>query len=109
MEPAKPAIEQMSLHDLVKEWRTELGALGKHSLGKDWPAELGALERMEQNNPTWAWPQVQPHLEALHALAAGQDGPRPDWKRVQPHLENLQALAMELRRKKALERAKWQP
>ena len=69
MESAKPAIEQMSLHDLVKEWHTE----------------LGALEKMEQDNPTW------------------------EWKRVQSHLENLHALAQELRRKKALERAKWQP
>ena len=69
MESAKPAIELMSLHDLVKEWH----------------AELGALEKIEQANPTW------------------------DWKPVQLRLENLHALAQELRRKKGLERAKWQP
>jgi hypothetical protein len=69
MESAKSAIEQMSMHDLVKEWN----------------AELSALEKMEQENPTW------------------------DWKPVQERLENLHALAHELRRKKALERAKWQP
>ena len=69
MESAKPAIEQMSVHDLVKEWH----------------AELSALDKIEQENPTW------------------------DWKPVQRRLENLHALAQELRRKKALERAKWQP
>jgi hypothetical protein len=69
MESAKTPIEQMSTHDLVKEWH----------------AELGALDKMEQENPTW------------------------EWHRVQLHLENLHALAQELRRKKALERAKWQP
>jgi hypothetical protein len=69
MESAKSAVESMSLHDLVKEWH----------------AELGALEKMEQENPSW------------------------EWKQVQAHLENLHALAQELRRKKALERAKWQP
>ena len=69
MPSEKPPIEKMSAHDLMREWSTELGALGK----------------MEQDNPTW------------------------DWKPVQLHLENLHALAKELRRKKALERAKWQP
>lgn len=69
MEPDKPAIEKMPLHDLVKEWQ----------------AELSALEKMESENPTW------------------------EWKPVQMRLENLHALAHELRRKKALERAKWQP
>jgi len=69
MESAKPPIEKMTLHDLVKEWR----------------AELSALENIEQDNPTW------------------------EWKPVQMRLENLHALAHELRRKKALERAKWQP
>jgi hypothetical protein len=69
MESAKPPIEQMSMHDLVKEWQ----------------AELSALEQMEADNPTW------------------------EWRPVQLHLENLHALAQELRRKKALERAKWQP
>ncbi len=69
MEPAKTPIESMSIHDLVKEWNEELGALGK----------------MEDTNPTW------------------------EWRTVQLHLENLHALARELRRKKALDRAKWQP
>jgi hypothetical protein len=69
MESAKPAIEQLSMHDLVKEWH----------------AELNALDKMEQDNPTW------------------------EWREVQLRLENLHALAHELRRKKGLERAKWQP
>lgn len=69
MEPDKPAIEKMTLHDLVKEWH----------------AELGVLDQMENENPSW------------------------EWRPVQERLENLHALAHELRRKKALERAKWQP
>jgi hypothetical protein len=56
-----------------------------HDLSKEWRAELSALEKMEQDNPTW------------------------EWMPVQLHLENLHALAHELRRKKGLERAKWQP
>ncbi len=69
MESQKPPIESMSLHDLLKEWHSE----------------LGLLNTMEQTNPTWEWRTVQLRLERLHALA------------------------QELRRQKALERAKWQP
>lgn len=69
MESTNTPIESMSLHDLVREWETE----------------LSALQQMENTNPTW------------------------DWKPVQFHLERLHALAQELRRKKGLERAKWQP
>lgn len=69
MEPTKTPIENMSIHDLIREWQTE----------------LGALQGMENSNPAWDWHPVQHHLERLHALA------------------------QELRRKKALDRAKWQP
>ena len=69
MESQNPPIESMSLHDLLKEWHSE----------------LGLLDTMEQTNPTWEWRTVQLGLERLHALA------------------------QELRRQKALERAKWQP
>jgi len=69
MESPKHPIENMSAHDLIKEWN----------------AELILLQGMEGSNPTWEWKSVQTHLERLHALA------------------------QELRRKKAEERAKWQP
>lgn len=69
MESTNTPIESMSLHDLNREWQTE----------------LGALKEMENTNPAWEWKPVQLHLERLHALA------------------------QELRRKKGLERAKWQP
>lgn len=59
--------------------------LSMHDLLKEWQGELKVLEDMERTNPTW------------------------EWKKVQLHLENLHQLAQELRRKKALERAKWQP
>lgn len=59
--------------------------MSAHDLMREWSNELGALGKMEQDNPTW------------------------EWKPVQLHLENLHALAKELRRKKALDRAKWQP
>lgn len=69
MESATTPIESLSVHDLIREWTSE----------------LGALQSMESSNPSWEWKAVQPHLERLHALA------------------------QELRRKKGLERAKWQP
>jgi hypothetical protein len=56
-----------------------------HDLVKEWQAELSALQSMEQSNPTWEWKPVQAHLERLHVLA------------------------QELRKKKAEDRAKWQP
>jgi hypothetical protein len=59
--------------------------LSLHDLLKEWKAELADLQELEASNPTWEWKPVQLHLERLHALA------------------------QELRRKKALERAKWQP
>ncbi len=69
MESTNIPIETMSLHDLIREWENE----------------LGALQGMDKSNPAWEWNPVQLHLERLHALAH------------------------ELRRKKGLERAKWQP
>ncbi|MDH4246838.1 MAG: hypothetical protein OEW39_08845 [Deltaproteobacteria bacterium] len=69
MIPVSPPIEQLSTHDLLKEWN----------------AAVGALAAMEGSNPTWEWKLVQVQLERLHALGH------------------------ELRRKKSLERAKWQP
>ena len=54
-------------------------------LQQEWQRAVGVLQGMEQGNPTW------------------------EWKQVQIPLERLQALAVELRRKKSLERAKWQP
>ncbi|HUJ76334.1 MAG TPA: hypothetical protein VL359_15845 [bacterium] len=59
--------------------------MSTHDLVNEWQAELTALQGMEQSNPTW------------------------DWKPVQLRLERLHSLAHELRRKKAEERAKWQP
>jgi len=56
-----------------------------HELLKEWQTELAQLQAMEQQNPSW------------------------DWKPVQLRLERLHALAHELRKKKAEERAKWQP
>ena len=56
-----------------------------HDLVKEWQAELSALQSLEQSNPTWEWKPVQARLERLHMLA------------------------QELRKKKAEERAKWQP
>ena len=47
------AIENMSAHDLIKEWE----------------AELDALRSMEATNPGWEWKAVQTRLERLHALA----------------------------------------
>lgn len=52
---------------------------------KEWQAELDQLKATEETNPRW------------------------DWKPVQLHLERLHALAREIRSRKALERAKWQP
>ncbi len=69
MESTNTPIESMSIHDLTREWQSE----------------LSALQGLEAINPTWEWKPVQLHLERLHALA------------------------QELRRKKAQERAKWQP
>lgn len=60
-------------------------SMSVHDLAKEWNAELTQLQGMEDSNPTWEWKIVQSHLERLHALA------------------------QELRRKKAQERAKWQP
>jgi len=59
--------------------------MSHHDLVKEWQDELAALQSMDSANPTWEWAPVQGRLERLHALA------------------------QELRRKKALERAKWQP
>ena len=53
MESTNTSIESMSLHDLIREWETE----------------LGALQQMDNTNPTWEWKPVQLHLERLHALA----------------------------------------
>lgn len=69
MESTNIPIETMSIHDLIREWESE----------------LRVLQNMENTNSTWEWKPVQLHLERLHALA------------------------QELRRKKGLERAKWQP
>jgi acyl-CoA reductase-like NAD-dependent aldehyde dehydrogenase len=52
---------------------------------KEWQAELNHLQAMEQANPTWEWKPVQERLERLHALAH------------------------ELRKRRAEDRAKWQP
>jgi hypothetical protein len=59
--------------------------LAGQDLVKEWQAELSALHSMDQSNPTWEWKPVQRRLERLHVLA------------------------QELRKKKAEERAKWQP
>jgi hypothetical protein len=59
--------------------------LATHDLVKEWQAELNALQSIDQSNPAWEWKPVQLRLERLHALAH------------------------ELRKKKAEERAKWQP
>jgi hypothetical protein len=64
---------------------TPIESMSLHDLAKEWQAELGMLQGMESSNPTWEWKPVQLRLERLHALAH------------------------ELRRKKGLERAKWQP
>ena len=56
-----------------------------HDLQKEWQKELEGLHSIEQQNPNWAWRPIQLRLERLHALA------------------------QEIHRKKALERAKWQP
>ena len=69
MNPTSHPIEQLSPHDLLREWDTA----------------VKALATMAETNPNW------------------------EWKKVQPQLEHLHALAQELHRKKALERAKWQP
>ena len=53
MESTNTPIESMSLHDLIREWQTE----------------LGTLKGMDDTNPTWEWKTVQLHLERLHALA----------------------------------------
>jgi len=52
---------------------------------KEWQAEISQLQAMEQTNANW------------------------DWKPVQERLERLHALAHELRKRKAEDRAKWQP
>ena len=59
--------------------------LNLQDLQQEWQRTVSSLQAMEQGNPTWEWKPVQLQLERLHALA------------------------MELRRKKALDRAKWQP
>ena len=59
--------------------------MSMNDLLKQWQSEVKTLENMESTNPAW------------------------DWMVVQGHLENLHNLAQELRRKKSLERAKWQP
>ena len=46
-------IEKMSLHELHKEWLSE----------------VGALQAIEQHNPNWTWKPLQLSLERLHALA----------------------------------------
>lgn len=61
----------------------EMLSLGE--LEQQWQAELKRLGETPTKNPSWEWPPVQEHLERLHALA------------------------QELRRKRALERARWQP
>lgn len=53
MESVTTPIESLSVHDLIREWNSE----------------LGALQAMESSNPSWEWQVVQLHLERLHALA----------------------------------------
>ncbi len=50
-----------------------------------WHTTLEVLREIEHQNPNWEWSPLQLHLERLHALA------------------------QEMRRKKTLERARWQP
>ena len=69
----------------MESTKPAIESMAPHDLLKEWQTELNALQNMEQANPTWEWKTVQLHLERLHALA------------------------QELRRKKGLERAKWQP
>ena len=46
-------IEKMSMHELLKEWQSE----------------VGALQAIEKSNPDWNWKPLQLSLERLHALA----------------------------------------
>ena len=64
---------------------TAIENLSAQELVREWESELEGLRSMEASNPAW------------------------DWKPVQLHLERLHALAHEIKSKKALERAKWQP
>ena len=70
---------------LMESARPPIEQLSLHDLRKAWDASVNALASMAETNPAWEWKAVQLQLEQLHALAH------------------------ELRRKKGMERAKWQP
>ena len=65
--------------------KQSLEKMSTQELLAEWQAELNRLLTLDQANPAWEWRPVQEHLERLHALAH------------------------EIRTKKALDRAKWQP
>lgn len=69
----------------LKSEENPIESLSLEQLKFAWQKEAQDLAEMEKKNPEWEWGKLQESLEQLHALAH------------------------ELRKRKAEERAKWQP
>ncbi len=66
------------------------------------------IEKMSLHDLQKLWQQELDGLQP-QAIERDQHNPHWEWRPIQERLERLHALAHEIHRKKALERAKWQP